>query len=85
MRHPPRENADFLKKIERIETLASELDRAADPLAGSARELARAMLELHKAGLSRIFERLRAAGEPGHELVTAGYQEPVRTRTALLV
>ena len=66
----PRDNSSPLRQFERIETLASELDQAADPSAGSARELTRAVLDLHRACLSRILERLRAAGEPAQELIT---------------
>jgi Fe-S cluster biogenesis protein NfuA len=56
----------FQVKLERLDALLREVDRWADPAAGApARELVRAVLDIHEAGLERILGHLAAAGESG--------------------
>jgi hypothetical protein len=63
------EDDNFLERIERIEDLAAELDRAPDPVPRQARALVQAVLDIHKAGLTRIVQRLDDTGESGREFL----------------
>lgn len=63
-----RESSGLLEKMERIEGLVAELDHADSPIAESARELAKAMLDLHRAGFERVLQRLAEAGEAGRNI-----------------
>jgi Fe-S cluster biogenesis protein NfuA len=58
--------------IGRIEELIRAVEGSADPAARDhVRELARAILGLHEAGLRRMVELIARAGEPGAEIMDA--------------
>jgi len=61
---------DFHQRLESIEELLNTLGSAADPnLRNTAGELISSVMDLHGAGLERILEIARAAGEPGLGIV----------------
>jgi Fe-S cluster biogenesis protein NfuA len=61
---------DFRRRMERVETLVHEIERCPDAAArANARELVQAVLDLHGAGLTRIFEQITSRGETGLALV----------------
>jgi hypothetical protein len=60
---------EFQARARRVEALVERLEACPDPAAReAARELVRALLELHAAGLARVLELTAAAGEPGRAL-----------------
>jgi Fe-S cluster biogenesis protein NfuA len=64
------DGADFRRRVQRIETLIREIDGLADAAARArARELIRAVLELHGAGLTRLLEHCAAV--EGESMITA--------------
>jgi Fe-S cluster biogenesis protein NfuA len=64
MAHTP-DNADFRRRVQRIETLIREIDRLADPDARvRTRELVQAVLDLHGTGLERLLDRVAEAAGP---------------------
>jgi Fe-S cluster biogenesis protein NfuA len=68
-----------------IEVLIAKLEEAADPaLKSAAQELVRALMELHGAGLERILEIVRQAGEPASRLVER-FQKDELVRSLLLL
>jgi Fe-S cluster biogenesis protein NfuA len=51
----------FQARLQRLEGLLQEVDRWTDPVAqAQLREIVQAVLELHRAGLERMFDRLHA-------------------------
>ena len=57
-------DADFQKRMEQIETLVHELERASDPrLRERAQALTRALLDVHKAALARVLETIAASAD----------------------
>ena len=53
-------DADFSRRMQQVETLVGELERAPDPrLREHAQELVRVLLDLHKAGLVKMLEIVR--------------------------
>jgi Fe-S cluster biogenesis protein NfuA len=58
--------ADFPRRMQQIEALVQELERASDPRHRErAQALTRALLDLHKAGLARILEVIAASADGG--------------------
>jgi Fe-S cluster biogenesis protein NfuA len=58
------------KRIQRIAALVEQLESAADPHARAlAKELLESLMALHGAGLERILELAREAGEAGEKIV----------------
>jgi Fe-S cluster biogenesis protein NfuA len=59
-------DADFPKRMQQIEALVQELERASDPrLRERAQALTRSLLDLHKAGLARILDTIAALADGG--------------------
>ena len=72
----PVEERAFRSRMERIESLIHEAERLPDPKAQArTREIVQALLDLHGAGLERIFDKLAGAGEPGLALIDALAQD----------
>lgn len=66
------EESEFPRAIGRIEELIQALEGSADPAARDhARELARAILDLHGMGLCKIVEFIAQAGGPGRAILDA--------------
>jgi Fe-S cluster biogenesis protein NfuA len=64
------DGVEFRRRVQRIETLIREIDDVADGAARArARELIRAVLELHGAGLARLLEHCAAV--EGESMITA--------------
>ena len=66
------EESEFPRAIGRIEELIQALEGSADPASRDhARELARAILDLHRMGLRKIVEFIAQAGGPGRAILDA--------------
>lgn len=60
------QDSEFRQRLDRVEGLVRALEECADPRArDAARELVRALLDLHAAGLTRLFDLTAADGSPG--------------------
>jgi len=72
---------EFRQRAESIEALVGKLENAADPSVRAAgRELVQSLMELHGAGLERLLEIVRDAGDPGRaSLDRLGRDELVRS------
>jgi Fe-S cluster biogenesis protein NfuA len=58
--------SEFQAKLQRLDALLRDAERFPDPVAREhMREMVRAVLQLHAAGLGRVLDRLAEAGEPG--------------------
>jgi Fe-S cluster biogenesis protein NfuA len=67
-----KEESEFPRGIGRIEELIQAVEGSADPAARDhARELARAILDLHRMGLCKMVEFIAQAGEPGKAILDA--------------
>ena len=65
-------------ELQRLDGLLQEVERFADPAAKAhTREIVRAVLDLHGAGLGRILAHLEAAGEAGRKALDACAADPV--------
>jgi Fe-S cluster biogenesis protein NfuA len=61
---------EFLNRVQHIEVLVQALEACSNPAAQEgARQLVRALLDLHGAGLARVLHLASQAGEPGREVV----------------
>jgi hypothetical protein len=68
----PHEEPDFRRRMQRIETLIQNIERAPDEAARSqARELVQAVLDLHAAALGKTLEHVAAAGDTGRAVIDA--------------
>jgi Fe-S cluster biogenesis protein NfuA len=68
----------FQAELERLDGLLREVERFADPAAQAhTREIVRAVLDLHGAGLSRILAHLEEAGGAGRKVLDACAADPV--------
>jgi Fe-S cluster biogenesis protein NfuA len=66
----PAEEREFRKRMERIDSLIREAERLPDPKAKArTRDIVQALLDLHGAGLERIFDKIAETGEPGLALI----------------
>jgi hypothetical protein len=66
----------FPERMRRVEELVTEIEASADVVARErAREVVRALLDLHAAGLARMIELARAQGGPAATLVEAWARE----------
>jgi len=62
--------AEFQKRLQSIEVLLGEIEAAADPsLRTSVQQLMQLVMDLHGAGLERMLELIRSAGEGGEGIV----------------
>ena len=60
------------QQMQRLETLIRDVERLPDPAAqAGVREIVQTLLDLHGAGLEKIFEHLAGAGEPGLAAIDA--------------
>jgi Fe-S cluster biogenesis protein NfuA/nitrite reductase/ring-hydroxylating ferredoxin subunit len=67
-----REDADFRRRIQRVESLIGEVEQLADPAARShTKEILQALLDMQGAGLERILEHIAEAGETGFAIIDA--------------
>lgn len=63
-------NREFAERLGRIEETTRAIEASADAATREqVRELARAILELHQAGLARLLELIRCAGQSGEEIL----------------
>jgi Fe-S cluster biogenesis protein NfuA len=61
---------DFQSRMQRLDTLIQEVERFADPdVRAHTRELVQAILDLHAAGLERLFDHLVASGDTGEAII----------------
>jgi hypothetical protein len=61
---------DFQRRLESIESVIRQIEATGDPnVRTAARELVQLVMELHGAGLERILEILRSAGDPGQSVI----------------
>jgi Fe-S cluster biogenesis protein NfuA len=68
----------FQAELQHLDALLREVDRFADPAAQShTREIVRAVLALHGAGLGRLLAHLEDAGEAGRKALGACAADPV--------
>ena len=64
------EDREFHKRMQQIENLINEVEGFPDPrLKAQTKEIIQAILDLHEAGLSKIFEHLADAGETGQAAI----------------
>jgi Fe-S cluster biogenesis protein NfuA len=76
---------EFQAELQRLDGLLGEVERFADPAAQSrTREIVRAVLELHAAGLGRILAHLEEAGEAGRQVLDTCAADPVVAGLLLL-
>lgn len=62
--------ASYEERLERIETLLETIQKSPNPaLRASAEELVQTLLEVHRAGLERIFGKIWDAGETGERII----------------
>src|SRR5579862_2216921 len=70
MPEPMSVEQEFHQRIQSVEQLIGKIDEAADPaLRATVRELVQIVMDLHGAGLERMLELIRAAGEGGAGIV----------------
>jgi Fe-S cluster biogenesis protein NfuA len=75
----------FQSRLERLDRLIGEVEHFADPAAKShAREMVRALLELHETGLSRLLHHIDAAGEAGQSVLDSCVADGVVSGLMLL-
>jgi hypothetical protein len=68
----PKPRSALEQHLERIESLVAQLEASSDPAAqAAAREMVRALLELHATGLAKILELLSQAGDGGQATLEA--------------
>jgi Fe-S cluster biogenesis protein NfuA len=68
----PLDARDLRARLERLDALLREAERFADPAAVShTREIVRALLDLHGAGLERLLGHVAEAGEAGRRVLDA--------------
>lgn len=61
---------EFQQRLESIEVVIRQIEAAGDPsVRTAARELVQLIMELHGAGLERILEILRSAGDSGQSIL----------------
>jgi hypothetical protein len=61
---------EFQQRMQRVEALVRELERAPDPrLRADAQELVRALMDLHEAGLSKVLATIRESDDSGNALI----------------
>ena len=66
------DGAEFQARLQSLDAVLQDVERLADPaLKAQVGEVVQALLELHRAGLESILERLDAAGEPGAVVLDA--------------
>src|SRR5580698_695004 len=64
------EQPDFQKRLESIEYLLGTIDKAADPnLRATVQQIVQLIMDLHGAGVERMLELIRAAGDSGTSIV----------------
>jgi Fe-S cluster biogenesis protein NfuA len=69
---------ELQERLQRLDALLQEAERFADPAATAhTRAIVQILLDLHGAGLERIFARLAAAGEAGASVLHACAQDEV--------
>ena len=61
---------EFQQRLQSIERLLGQIESAADPsLRAAVRDLVQLVMDLHGAGIERILELIRAAGDGGESIV----------------
>jgi hypothetical protein len=61
---------EFQRRLASVEDLVRKLEAAADPaIQAAARELVRAVMDLHGAGLERMLDLAHGMGEAGESLI----------------
>ncbi len=61
---------EFQKRLQSIERLLGEIEKAADPnMRTTVQELVQLVMDLHGAGLERMLELIRAAGDGGASII----------------
>src|SRR5580704_8317847 len=61
---------EFQQRLQSIERLLGEIEAGADPgLRANVQELVQLVMDLHGAGIERILELIRAAGDGGESIV----------------
>jgi hypothetical protein len=77
--------AQFQDRVQRIEELIAAIQEHANPVVrGSAVELVRALLDVHRAGLELILEQVTRQGEPGQAILNELLQNDLVSRLLLL-
>ena len=73
------------EQIERIEGLIQQIEQSMDSAArDAARDMVRALLDLHGAGLARVLDLLAEAGEPGRAILDAAAGDELLAHLLLL-
>lgn len=81
----PFDSRQFQARLEHLETLLGEVERSDDPAAQTrVREIVRAILGLHEAGLERLLEIIADKGETGKAILDACAREGVVSGMLLL-
>jgi exonuclease VII small subunit len=79
------EKREFQQRMQRVEALVHQLERAPDPrLRADAQELVRTLMDLHQAGLAKVLETIRASGDSGAALVDRLADDEVVSSVLLL-
>jgi Fe-S cluster biogenesis protein NfuA len=69
---------DFHSRLRQLDVSLQEAERLPDPVARERlREIARAILEVHGAGLARLLEHVRAAGPTGDNILKALVEDDI--------
>jgi Fe-S cluster biogenesis protein NfuA len=80
-----REAGDFQSRLQELDKLLQDAERVGDPAARArTRDIVRALLDLHAAGLERLLAHLRAAGSAGAAALDACVAEPAVAGMLLL-
>jgi Fe-S cluster biogenesis protein NfuA len=81
----PTDARTFREDLQRLDALLQGVERFADPAAQAhTRATVRAVLDLHGAGLGRLLDHLRAAGEAGRAVLDACARDEVVAGLLLL-
>jgi len=79
------DNAVFQERMQRIEELIAAITEHGNPVVrASAVEMARALLDVHRAGLEEIVGRIAEQGEPGQVILNTLIRSPLVSRLLLL-
>ena len=79
------DNAVFQERMQRIEELIAAITEHGNPVVrASAVEMARALLDVHRAALEEILARIAEQGEPGQVILNMLIRSPLVSRLLLL-
>ena len=79
------DDAEFHGRMQRVEELIEAIQEHGNPVVrASASEMVRALLDVHRAGLTEMLEQISRQGEPGQAILNGLVQHDLVSRLLLL-